>query len=127
MKAYVDSEIMIRHLRGKRKALKFLRQLSENPAYELWTGVLNRIEILSSMHVGEEDNTLLFLSHFKTALINQEIADMSAELYRQWNPTYGVDMNAALLAATAIRTGGRIFCLNKMMYPMPEVSVEKAW
>ena len=78
MRAYVDSEIMIRHLRGKRKALKFLRQLSENPAYELWTGVLNRSEILSSMHVGEEDNTLLFLSHFKTALIDQQIADMSA-------------------------------------------------
>ena len=127
MRAYVDSEIMIRHLRGKRKALKFLRQLSDNTAYELWTGALNRTEILASMHVGEEENTLLFLSHFKTALVDQEIADLSAELYREWSPTYGLDMNAAFLAATAIRTGGRIFSLNKMMYPMPEVAVEKAW
>ncbi|MCY3762429.1 MAG: PIN domain-containing protein [Gemmatimonadetes bacterium] len=127
MRAYVDSEILIRHLRGKRKALKFLRKLASNPAYELWISALDRSEILSSMHMGEEENTLLFLSGFKTAPVDQVIADTAAGLYRQWNPTYGIGLGAAFLAATAIRTGGRIFSLNQMRYPMPEVSVEKAW
>ena len=127
MRAYIDPEILIRHLRGKRKALKFLRKMAKNPAYELWISSLDRCEILSSMHLGEEENTLLFLSGFKTAPVDQAIADTAAGLYRQWNPTYGIDLGTAFLAATAIRTGGRIFSLNQMRYPMPEVSVEKAW
>ena len=127
MRAYVDAEILIRHLRGKRKALKFLQKLAANPAYEIWTGALNRAEVLSSMHDGEADDTLLFLSHFKTAPIDAETADAASGLYRQWHPTYGIDMSAAFLAATAIKTGGRIFSLNPMLYPIPEASVEKAW
>ena len=127
MRAYVDTEILIRHLCGKRKAMKFLRKLASNQAYELWISALDRTGILASMQKEEEKDTLLFLSNFKTAAIDEATADTAAGLYRQWNPTYGIDMGAAFLAATAIRTGGRIFSLNQMKYPMPEVSVEKAW
>ncbi len=31
------------------------------------------------------------------------------------------------MAATAMLTGGRIFCLNIRHYPMPEVLVKRAW
>ena len=127
MRAYVDSDILIWHLRGERKALRFLSRLRDDGEYELWTGALQRAEVVFFMRQGEEEATHLFLSQFETAPVDQAIVDTAGALYRRWHPSHGIDFNDALLAATAIRTGGRIFCLNKKHYPMPELPVTKAW
>ena len=127
MRAYVDSDILIRHLRGERKALKFLRELRDAGEYELWTGALQRAEILFFMRPGEEAATNLFLSQFKTAPVDQSIVDSAGALYRGWHPSHGIDVNDAFLAATVLHTGGRIFCLNRKHYPMPGLPVKKAW
>jgi len=79
------------------------------------------------MRSGEEQATLQFLSQFKTATVDQSLVDAGAQLYRKWNPSHGIDVNDAILAATAMKTGGRIFCLNKKHYPMPDVMVQRAW
>ncbi len=63
----------------------------------------------------------------KTAPVDQAVVDAAGTLYRKWHPGHGIDINDALLAATAMLTGGRIFCLNAKHYPMPEVLVKKAW
>lgn len=127
MRAYIDSDVLIWHLRGDHKALNFLRNLRDSGEYELWTGVLQRAEVVFFMRSGEEKSTELFLSQFKTAPVDQSIIDIAGALYRKWNPSHGIDINDTLLAATAIQTGGRIFCLNRKHYPMPEVLVKKAW
>jgi len=36
-------------------------------------------------------------------------------------------INDALLAATAMQTGGKIYGLNKKYYPMPEIIFEKPY
>ena len=69
---------------------------------------------------------LLFLSRFQTAPVDQGIVDEAAGLHRQWNPSHGLDINDAILAATVMRTGGAIYCLN-IHYPMPDLLVKKAW
>jgi len=79
------------------------------------------------MRPEEEEDTMLFLSQFKTTAVDQNIIDKAAALYRKWNPTHGIDINDTILAATAIHTGGQIFCLNKKHYPIPEVLIKKAW
>jgi predicted nucleic acid-binding protein len=127
MRAYIDSDILIWHLRGNRGALDFLKQLRDEKAYELWTGAMQRAEVVFFMRPEEEDSTLLLLSQFKTAAVDQYIIDSAAALYRQWHPSHGLDINDAILAATAIQTGGQIFCLNKKHYPMPDLLVKKAW
>jgi len=58
---------------------------------------------------------------------DQSIVGAAGALYRKWHPSHGIDVNEAILAATAMQTGGRIFCLNRKHYPMPEVLVKKAW
>ena len=75
----------------------------------------------------EREATELFLSHFRTAVVDQEIVDAAGSLYRRWDPSHGVDVNDAILAATAKKTGGKIFSLNVRHYPMPDVLVERAW
>lgn len=125
MRAYIDSDILIWHLRGDKKALNFFQDLQKKGGYELWIGAIQRAEIVFFMRPDEEENTSLFLSQFKTAPIDQSTVDLGGKLYRKWRPSHGLDVNDALLAALVMQTGGKIYCLNKKHYPMPEIIVEK--
>ena len=91
------------------------------------TGALQRAEVVFFMRLDEEAATRLFLSRFKTESVTQTIVDLGAEFYRRWNPSRGIDVNDAILAATAAATGGKIYTLNVKHYPMPDVAVIKAW
>lgn len=127
MRAYIDSDALIWHLRGNGKALRFFRDIRDAGEYELWIGAMQRAEIVFFMRPEEEAATRALLSQFSTALVNQTIVDRAAALYRKWHPSHGVDINDSILAATAMETGGAIFCLNTRHYPMPEVVARKAW
>ncbi|RJP44325.1 MAG: type II toxin-antitoxin system VapC family toxin [Desulfobacteraceae bacterium] len=127
MRAYLDSDILIWHLRGEIRALDFIRSLQDSHAYALWIGALQRAEIIFFMRPSEEADTLLFLSEFKTAPVDQVIVDEAGSLYRRWRPSHGIDINDAILAATVMRTGGTLFTLNSKHYPMPGIVVKKAW
>jgi predicted nucleic acid-binding protein len=127
MRAYIDADVLIWHLRGEQKALRFLQRLRADPEYELWVGAMQRVEVVFFMRPGEEAATTAFLSQFKTAPVDQTIVDKAGELYRRWNPSHGIDPNDAILAATLQATGGKIYCLNTKHYPMPDVLIMKAW
>jgi predicted nucleic acid-binding protein len=127
MKAYVDSDVLIWHLRGERKALNLIKRLRDKDQFDLWTGAMQRAEVVFFMRPIEESATLLFLSQFKTAPVDQQIIDKAGEFYRTWNARSGTEVNDAILAATVVLTGGKIYTLNSKHYPMPEVSVQRAW
>ncbi len=127
MKIYIDADVLIWHLRGEKKALNFLKMVFSDRTNELWIGAMQRAEIVFFMRPEEEHATSNLLSHFHTAAVNELIIDKAAQIYRRWHPSHGIDINDAILAATAIHSGGRIFCLNRKHYPMPDVLVEKAW
>ena len=127
MRAYIASDVLIWHLRGERKAFRLLKKLREDGMVELWTGAMQRAEVVFFMRPAEETATLLFLSQFRTAPVDQQIVDQAGALYRQWNPRNGTDINDAILAATVLQTGGLIYTLNTRHYPMPEVPVQRAW
>lgn len=127
MRAYVDSDVLIRHLRGERKALRFLMSLRDRGGYELWTGAMQRAEVVFFMSPGEQEATELFLSQFKTEPVDQQVVDAPGGLYREWHPSHGIDVNDALLAATVMKTGGKLYTLNLKHYPLPDLVVERAW
>ena len=104
MKSYVDSDVLIWHLRGNRKALRFLKHLRDSEENELWTGAMQRAEIVFFMKPEEETATRLLLSQFRTAPVDQGIVDAAATLYRLWQPSHGLDINDAILAATVMQT-----------------------
>jgi predicted nucleic acid-binding protein len=127
MRAYIDADILIWHLRGEQKATLFLKKLINAKEYELYIGAMQRAEIVFFMRPHEEQATELFLSQFRTASVDQKIVDSAGRFYRAWHASHGLDINDALLASIALETGGHIFTLNKKHYPMPDVIVKKAW
>lgn len=127
MRVYIDSDLLIWHLRGGRKAERFLRSIGRQPGAELWIGALQRAEMVFFMRPAEEAATLSFLSRFKTEPVTQRVVDDAAALYREWHPTHEVDINDAILAATVMATGGKIYTLNIKHYPMPDLVVIRAW
>ncbi len=127
MRAYVDSDILIWHLRGERRAAGVLRRLSAEAGVELWTGALQRAEVVFFMRPEEESPTLSFLSRFKTEAVTREVVDQAGLLYRRWHPSHRIDVNDAILAATAAATGGKIYTQNVKHYPMPDIAVTKGW
>ena len=101
MKAFIDSDILIWHLRGELKASKFLHKLSQNNQYELWTGAMQMAEIVFFMRPKEELLTKQFLAKFKIAAINQKTVETAGKLFRKWNASHNIDVNDAILAAIA--------------------------
>ncbi len=127
MRAYIDSDIMIWHLRGDTRAAGLLRRLSAEPGTELWVGALQRVEVVCFMRPREVTSTRAFLSRFKTEAVTQTIVDRGGDLYRKWHPSHGIDVNDAMLASTVAATGGKIYTQNLKHYPMTDVVVLKGW
>ena len=127
MRAYIDADVLIWHLRGEPKALHSLRSLRERSEYELWTGAMQRAEVVFFMRPEETEATWPFLAQLKTAPVDQAVVDAAGKIYRTWNPSHVLDPNDALLAATVQVTGGKLYCLNTKHYPMPDIVVERAW
>ncbi|MCK5497630.1 MAG: PIN domain-containing protein [Gammaproteobacteria bacterium] len=127
MRAYIDADVLIWHLRGEKKAKHLLMRLRDQGCYDLYTGAMQRAEVIFFMRAEEKDETELFLSQIKTESVDQSVVDAAGALYRKWHPGHGIDANDAILAATAMLTGGRIFTLNTRHFPMPELNVQRGW
>jgi hypothetical protein len=127
MRAYIDSDILIWHLRGLPQATELLRRVEAEAGTELWLGALQRAEVVFFMRPKEYGPTMTVLSRFKTASVTQPIVDRGAELYRRWHPSCQLDVNDAILAATVLETGGTIYTLNVKHYPMPDLAVIRGW
>jgi predicted nucleic acid-binding protein len=127
MRVYVDSDILIWHLRGERKAASMLSRLERLPGNEFWTGAMQRAEVAFFTRSEEEEPTMSFLSRFRTQPVTQTIVDLGGVLYRRWHPSHAIDINDALLAASALTTGGKIVTQNVKHYPMPDAIVQRGW
>ncbi len=127
MRAYIDADILIWHLRGEVRAKNLLMRLRDKDGYDLYTGAMQRAEVVFFLRPEEEVATALFLSQFKTESVDQKIVDIAGALYRKWNPSHGIDANDAILAATVMQTGGCIFTQNSKHFPMPELNIQKGW
>jgi predicted nucleic acid-binding protein len=127
MRAYIDSDILIWHLRGESRALKFFKKMRKENRYELWTGSMQRAEIAVFMRPKERESTLLFLSQFKVSPVDQNIVDKAANIYQIHHPVLGMDVNDGLLAATVIHYGGVLYTLNVKHYPKEGIVVNQAW
>lgn len=126
-RAYVDSDILIWHLRGEARAAELLRRLSRMPDTTLWIGAVQRAEIVFFMRPAEAAATRILLAQFRTHPVTEEIVDRAGEIYRKWHPSHSIDVNDALLAAMVLEHGADLHTLNVKHYPMPGLHVVKGW
>ena len=69
IRAHVDADVLIWHLRVMETARGFIASLRANPAYELWVGAMQRAEIVFFMRPDEQAAPLGLLSQFKTVSV----------------------------------------------------------
>ena len=127
MNAFVDSNVLIDYLKGNVKAQAFLNKIFSDADYELCLGAIQRAEIIFFTRQNEEKAVLEVLGNFKSYSVSQEIVDLGAKIYKKWNPSHGIDINDALLAASVDIHGGVIFTLNTKHFPMKNLYVKKAY
>ncbi len=127
MKVFIDSDILIWHLRGNKEAKKLLKKLISDADADLWNGAMQRAEIIFFMRENEVKQTMDLFSLFKTQPVDQAIVDQAGKYYRKWNPSHGIDPNDAILAATVSLYGGRIITQNMSHYPMPDIIVHEGF
>ena len=127
MRAYIDADIIIWHMRGVPQSIEFLDRVCNNPDYELWISAMQRVEAIFFIREEEKKNAQMLLSLFKTEAVDQTIVDHAAKIYHKWHPSHGIGINDALLAASVINANGKLFTLNIKHFPMPELNVVKAW
>ena len=80
MKVFVDSDILIWHLRGEEQAKSFLKHTRSAPGCELWTGALQRAEVLFYARPKEEAVTRRFLALFRTAPVTEAVGSLGTHL-----------------------------------------------
>ncbi len=69
MRAYIDADIMIWHLRGEEQAKSLLLSLRDQEEIELYTGAMQRAEVVFFMRPEEEERTGLFLSFYMKVIL----------------------------------------------------------
>lgn len=126
-RAFVDADILIWHLRRKREAEAFLELLVHSPETLPCISAMQSMEVLFQARAEEMEDTLQLLHQFEIVPVTSEVVESGATLYRRWRPSHGTDPNDAILAATVIQAGGKLYTQNIRHFPMPELDAELGW
>lgn len=97
----LDTGVIIRHLRGERRVVQFLRGLGALGRLSVTT--VTRLEVSAGMHPDERIVTQKLLSRFSTYDLDRDIADRAGEMIRLGRASNAVlSVPDAIIAATAI-------------------------
>lgn len=126
MRDYLDADVVIWLLRNRPEAVAFFQGLPAR-GRELCMSAIQRAEVVFHLRPSEIRWAYDMLALVQTEPIDQELVDAAAKLYWQWNPSHGIGRDDAILAACAMRSGGRIYTLNAKHFPMPGLDVVRPW
>jgi hypothetical protein len=120
MRVFVDSSVLIDHLRGYTPATDLLLRLVR-AGDELWSVTPVRTEIIAGMRPGEEAATRALLDQLRWLEVDVDLADHAGDIARGYVRTHpGVDTVGYLLAAGAARLSASLVTLNVRHFPMVE-------
>ena len=112
MAAYVvDTGILIRYLRGRRRFVRLVRSLGGRD--RLAISAVTRTEIRAGMLQHQTRDTRRLLSRMETVPVDRAIADRAGDLIRRAHGQgHTLHLGDALIAATAARRGLTLITLN---------------
>lgn len=107
----LDTDVLIRCLRGVTETLSLARQLTEEG--DLHTSVWSHLEIWLLTQGGDQKQTLDLLSSFITHPVNEDIARRAAELLQVRGQSQApLGFAEAVIAATALQHGLTLVTYN---------------
>ena len=123
MKRYlIDTDVIIDHLRGERKARDFLKQIKEEESDILYS-VITKAELYSGVRPKEEEDVFMLLSSMEEVPIDGEIALTAGRYRNKFYASHGLLLPDALIAASAKNTGTFLVTLNRKHYPMKDIDI----
>ena len=107
----LDSGLVIRHLRGQRRIVRFLRGMGGRNRLAIAT--VTRLELHAGMAPTERYATQKLLSRFLTIPMDRDIADRAGDLIQE-NRNKGITLAVpdAIIAATALVHNLTLITLN---------------
>jgi predicted nucleic acid-binding protein len=126
LRVYLDSDVLIWHLRGQPNARTLVARLLAS-ADDVRVLAEQRIEVQFFLKADEISEGLALLDLFETEPVTLELVNRAAPLFWQFQRSHGVDRNDALLAAAALLSEATVYTLNVRHFPMPGVRAIRAW
>lgn len=120
MSMLIDTDVLIDFLRGQVNAKEFIATL---PA-DVFISTITIAELHVRVRDGKERAILTtFLDTFQPIAIDVELAAEGGLLRRAYGKIYGLGLNDALIAATALKYKLQLVTLNAKHYPMLKLLV----
>jgi len=118
VKLFLDTSVLIDHLRGHEAATSWLSE-QVNDGAELWSVTLVRTEILAGMRPNEKKLTLALLGIIQWQEVSIELADYAGALANRFLKSHpGVDTVDYVIAAGCEAMGATLCTRNTKHFPM---------
>ena len=118
----LDTGVLIRHLRGRRDAVRLVRSLGQ--AERLAVATVTRLEVRAGMLPEERHKTQKLLSRLITYDLDGDVADRAGDYVRECR-TEGITVSVpdAIIAATATRHRLTLVTFNPKHFPIGGLSL----
>lgn len=122
MTVLVDSDILIEVSRGRDSTIvaKWM-ELSESDALILFSPV-TAAELWAGARPAEYPKLEALFDALVCVPAEASVGRRAGEYLRRYRKSHAVELGDALIAASAVTSGGRLWTRNRKHYPMPEVT-----
>src|SRR4051794_27029233 len=122
MTVLTDSDILIEVSRGRDRAVvsRWL-ELSRSNAIILFSAV-SAAELWAGARPSEGEALEALFNALVCVPADVAIGRRAGEYLRRYRKSHSVELGDALIAASAVATGARLWTLNRKHYPMPELA-----
>jgi predicted nucleic acid-binding protein len=121
MTVLIDSDILIEVSRGRDTALvsRWL-ELGASDALILFSPV-SAAELWAGARPAEHASLEALFEALVCVSADSAVGRQAGEYLRRYRKSHAVELGDALIAATAVASGARLWTRNRKHYPMPEV------
>jgi predicted nucleic acid-binding protein len=114
-KLLFDTDVLIEYLRGKDEEKSYIDSIQE----VIYMSSITMAELYAGVRKGAESRRLeIFIETFEVISLNSTIAKIGGLYRNQYNPSHGIGLADALIAATAKEIDAQVITFNIKHFPM---------